>query len=145
MQPHQWNPILAGKLLGIDALAQPGGRRRTSGDRKILPADGTRPPIDPAGPKDEVGGREGDEPAVLVALGAAGQFTPLGERARIDERLGAFTDGQLSRHATPRERVRISALPRRASDALDLLEPLVPAHAVTPVPPGARAAISSGP
>ena len=74
MQPDQRHLELAGKMLGVDALAQSCGIGRPAADGEVLAANNTAPTVDPAEADDEVGRREATELAGVVVFRPAGRL-----------------------------------------------------------------------
>ena len=124
-QQHLVRVLLGEHLLGVDrsvAGAAPDG--------EVVGADQHRAPVDAGGARDEVGGQDRAEPALLVVVGEPGERTDLGEGAGVGQVVDAFPHGEPARGVLPRHFLRATHGLRRlpaAADLLDFRHPALPA------------------
>ena len=89
-QANERYPEPQRQVLGVDALAQPGGVGGAAAQREVLPADGNAPAVNLAHPHHVVGRGEALHPPFLVEEGASRHPSLLTEGARVAKGIHAL-------------------------------------------------------
>ena len=89
-QAHQGHAVLHGQLLGVDALAQAGRRRRPALEREILAPYHAGPAVQARHAQHVVARREFDQASLVVDLGVTGHRALLGEAPLVDQHVNAL-------------------------------------------------------